>query len=596
MNDPLIAALTRRVYQLEQLLAGEGHDVDPWVPEEPRETEPRSESRGGEEPPLDPWSPRDEEPPPPASPPPPAPPPPPPSPPADPREGIIEEANIVGTWLARIGALAILVGAGFGFKYGVDRGIIGPTLRVVLGLAASALLVGGSELSRRKGWNAFAQAIAGGGVALAYLSTLVAFQLYGLISGPQAFTGLIAITIAGGLLAALHRSPALTILSLFGAYLNPFLAWHAGHMQPAEALLYIIAVDVVVLFVARYRWAIVEYAAFIGTVIVFTAVQSELSTTLAFVFPSILLVVFIAPPFLRRAHTTIEEVLVPVATTGLYFGYVEHLLAGAHPSWSGWFSLILAVVLGGLAFVSMRLKDDETLAGGLFAPSVLFFLAFPPLEFHSPAILTAWAMQGVGVYAAGRFLKVKNANTGGLVLIHLAFAGSLIHLGYYTPDRILISTESVPVIATLASFIVATVVAMRTKDRIGSILAGEATFLTFVWLSMEAVAAVHRMVAPAAQVQVVGFTLSALWTLFSTITLAIGVSFAVRWARFGAAALLGIVVVKLALYDAWLLRAGYRVGVFIGVGCVLLACSVMYQRLRQLILEGAGPESHTRAA
>lgn len=583
MNDQLIAALTRRVYRLEQLMdeAGGGRRDQPAIA---RDQKPAAETTPD-------WLPTSDD----AGPPPPPPPPetvePPGStPPANPDEGIIEEANIVGTWLARIGALAILAGAGFGYKYAVDRGIIGLAPRIVLGLIASAILVGWSELSRRRGWNAFAQAMAGGGIALAYLSTLVAYQLYGLISGPVAFAGLIAITILGGVLAAVHRSPALTLLSLAGAYLNPFFAWHGGHMQPVEALLYIIAVDAVVLFVARFRWPMVEKAAFVGTVIVFTAVQGALSVPQAFLFSSIFLAVFIAPPFLRQARTRPDEVLIPVATSGLYFAYVEHILGTVHPSWNGWFALVLAVVLAGLAFVSMRLREDLTLAEGLFAPSIIFFLAFPPLEFHSMAILTAWAIQGVGVFAAGRFLKTKNAAVGGLVLLHLALAGSLIHLSEYAPDRLLVSTASIPIIATLASLIGAAVVAARTNDRIVSIVAGEATLLSLGWLSMEAVASIQRVVAPALQAQVIGFTLSAFWTIFAAATLAIGVGFAVRWARLGAAGLLGVVVVKLALYDAWLLHAGFRVGVFIGVGCVLIACSVMYQRLRQLILEGTGPE------
>ena len=592
MNDPVIAALTRRIYDLEQQRTDEEQSASTppakQTAQQPASPKPRqSAPKKGAEPP------RDAPPPPPADPPPPPAPPPPPPPPADPNAYVIEEANLVGTWLARIGALAILAGAGFGFKYGVDRGVIGPALRVFIGLGVSAALVAWSELTRRKGWNAFSQAIAGGGVALAYLSTLVAFQLYGLVSGPVAFTGLVGITIAGGILAAVHRSPALTLLSLAGAYLNPFLAWHGGHMQPFEALLYIVAVNAVILFLARYRWPIIEIAAFVGTVIVFTVVSPQLRFGEGILFSTIFLAELVAPPFLRRARARIDEAIIPIAASGLYFGYVEHLLATTHPSWDGWFSLILATALGGLAFVSLRLKDDEVLATGMFAPAVLFFLAFPPLEFRSPAILTAWAVQGAAVYAAGRYLKTGYASTGGLVLMHLALLGSFNQLADYRADHILFSTASAPIVATIAAFAVGAIAGIRTKHRveavsIGSVLAGEATLLSLGWLSVEAVVAIHRLVSPASQIEVIGFTLSALWTMFSAITLAIGVGYGVRWARYGAAMLLLIVVVKLGLYDAWLLHAGYRIAAFIGVGCVLLACSVMYQRLRQLILEGSG--------
>src|SRR5687768_3338687 len=86
------------------------------------------------------------------------------------REQIRNEANVVGAWLARAGVLAILIGAGFAFKYGIDRGVIGPIARVMIGLAAGAGFVVWGEVARRKTWDLFAQALTAGGLALSYLS------------------------------------------------------------------------------------------------------------------------------------------------------------------------------------------------------------------------------------------------------------------------------------------------------------------------------------------------------------------------------------------------------------------------------------------
>ena len=47
------------------------------------------------------------------------------------------EESVVGTWFPRLGALALLLGAGFGFRYAVDRGWIGPGARVAVGSAAA---------------------------------------------------------------------------------------------------------------------------------------------------------------------------------------------------------------------------------------------------------------------------------------------------------------------------------------------------------------------------------------------------------------------------------------------------------------------------
>src|SRR5439155_24639241 len=132
--------------------------------------------------------------------------------------------------------------------------------------------------SRRRGGDRFARAVAGGCVPLSYLSILAAFQLYNLVSGPVAFAGLIAITAAAGVLAAIHRSPALTVLSLVGAYLNPFLASHAGQMSAVGAFVYLLAVDSILVLVATKRWSVVEKLALAGTIIVFGAVQGGATT------------------------------------------------------------------------------------------------------------------------------------------------------------------------------------------------------------------------------------------------------------------------------------------------------------------------------
>src|SRR5690349_14021597 len=46
-----------------------------------------------------------------------------------------------GQWAGRLGITLLLLGAAFGLKYSVDRGWIGPAVRVVAGLTLGALLV-----------------------------------------------------------------------------------------------------------------------------------------------------------------------------------------------------------------------------------------------------------------------------------------------------------------------------------------------------------------------------------------------------------------------------------------------------------------------
>ena len=58
------------------------------------------------------------------------------------------ETTVGLTWANRAGALTLIIGAAFFFKYAVDNAWIGPTARVLLGILAGGALVAWSERAR----------------------------------------------------------------------------------------------------------------------------------------------------------------------------------------------------------------------------------------------------------------------------------------------------------------------------------------------------------------------------------------------------------------------------------------------------------------
>ena len=138
------------------------------------------------------------------------------------------EENVVGTWFPRLGALALLLGAGFGFRYAVDRGWIGPGARVASGVAIGVLLLLLGETTKRRGWAGYAQAVTGGGVAILYLTVWASFALYGMVSDPVAFALLVGVTTLAAGLALRHDSVALAVLATLGGFLNPIVVGRAG--------------------------------------------------------------------------------------------------------------------------------------------------------------------------------------------------------------------------------------------------------------------------------------------------------------------------------------------------------------------------------
>src|SRR5688500_7895642 len=126
------------------------------------------------------------------------------------------EDNVVGTWFARLGVLALLIGAAFGYRYAVDQGLIGPAARVALGVCSGAAMLAAGYRARVNGWLTFSHALTGGGVAVLYLSVLAAQYRFDLISPAVALTLLTGVALLSARLALGYDSLPLAILTTIG--------------------------------------------------------------------------------------------------------------------------------------------------------------------------------------------------------------------------------------------------------------------------------------------------------------------------------------------------------------------------------------------
>ncbi|MGD0641794.1 MAG: DUF2339 domain-containing protein [Roseiarcus sp.] len=154
----------------------------------------------------------------------------PPSPPPV-RRPSLEEA-LGARWTVWVGGLALALGALLLVRYSIQQGFFGPGLRVLLGLALAAALVGGGEALRRREGAAgrvagfksadIPGALTAAGTVAAFGSIYAAHALYGFIGPGLAFAALGATGVAA-LAAALLHGPALAALGLVGSLATPLL-------------------------------------------------------------------------------------------------------------------------------------------------------------------------------------------------------------------------------------------------------------------------------------------------------------------------------------------------------------------------------------
>jgi uncharacterized membrane protein len=150
-------------------------------------------------------------------------------------------------WLG--GACIALAGA-FLVKYSIDEGLLGPGMRVALGiLLGLALLIAGDFMRRKSA--TIGQALTAAGVADLYASLFAAVAMYQLIPAALAFVVLAALTfVAIGL--SLRHGPFVGLVGLAGGFITPAVV-STGEPHPAILFSYLYLLQLGALWLERQR-------------------------------------------------------------------------------------------------------------------------------------------------------------------------------------------------------------------------------------------------------------------------------------------------------------------------------------------------------
>ena len=146
----------------------------------------------------------------------------------------------LGTRLpAWIGGAALALAGFFMVKYSLEKGLLSPMVRIIIGGAFGlALLIAANWLRRKPDFGngaSIAQALSGAGVADLYFCTFAATSLYDLVPSLIGFALMAAITTTAVTLSLRHGAP-IALLGLVGGFLTPALI---GSQNPQAAFLFI---------------------------------------------------------------------------------------------------------------------------------------------------------------------------------------------------------------------------------------------------------------------------------------------------------------------------------------------------------------------
>jgi uncharacterized membrane protein len=186
----------------------------------------------------------------------------------------LEEA-IGGRLMLWVGTIVLVLGVAFFLKYAFDNDWITESMRVGLGMVAGMGLAFAGDRFARRGYSAYGQVVAGGGIAALFLSIYAAFSYYGLIGQTPAFVLLVAITAGAAWLADRQKALGLAVMAVGGGFVTPFLV---GSGQDAQITLFSYDALLVcgTLFLAsRHDWPVLNALSFLLTWLTIAAWAAE---------------------------------------------------------------------------------------------------------------------------------------------------------------------------------------------------------------------------------------------------------------------------------------------------------------------------------
>jgi uncharacterized membrane protein len=503
------------------------------------------------------------------------------------------EAVVAGRWLNYVGILALLFAVTFFLKYAFDNNWVGPRGRVGIGLLAGSVLYPWSQHLLARGYKYFSEGIAGLGAAVLYLSLWAGWHYYHIFPQDIAFVAMIVVTAVTLLVAVGRDSERIAFLALVGGLITPILV-STGENHEVALFTYLTILGAGVLGIAWVRdWKSLPPTQFLATLVYFWGWYSdfyradELGTTV--LFATVFFVLFAALPVVRSRRDG--------ELSGLEAGIVlvnslAYLVALREMLWpdNRWALTVAVLALAAAHLAAERMLPEKRgaelrLARILYAGLALTFVTLAiPIRLDGRWITIAWAVQGAVLIWSGLRVQIAAMRWAGLALFAIV-AGRLALISI-PADTFLLNARFATFAISVACLVLSCYFAATSDEELAAeesmafvITAIAANILAIAASSLEVWDVFARM--PSLGIDrghAQELALSMLWLVWALGLLGAGLwkkSQAIRWQ---ALVLLGVVIVKVFLFDLSFLEKFYRIVSFLLLGIALMLISFYYQR------------------
>src|ERR1700722_7300069 len=503
------------------------------------------------------------------------------------------EVMVAGRWLNYVGILALLFAVTFFLKSAFDNNWVGPRGRVGIGLLAGGGLYPWSQHLLARGYKYFSEGIAGLGAAVLYLSLWAGWHYYHIFPQEIAFVAMIVVTAVTLVVAVGRDSERIAFLALVGGLITPILV-STGENHEVALFTYLTILGAGVLGIAWVRdWKSLPPTQFLATLVYFWGWYSDFyradELAITVLFATVFFILFAALPMIRSWRD--GELSAVEAAIGL-MNSLAYLVALREMLWpdNRWVLTVavLALAAGHLAAERMLPEKRGTevrLARILYAGLALTFVTLAiPIRLDGKWITIAWAVQGAVLIWSGLRVRFAAMRWAGLALFAVV-AGRLALISI-PADTFLLNERFATFAISVACFVLSCYFAATSDEELSEgeskafvITEIAAKILAIAASSLEVWDVFGRM--PSLGIDrghAQELALSMLWLVWALGLLGAGLWKKSETIRWQALVLLGVVIVKVFLFDLSFLEKFYRIVSFLLLGLALMLISFYYQR------------------
>jgi uncharacterized membrane protein len=324
--------------------------------------------------------------------------------------------EFIGKNLAsKVGILVTIVGIFIGSRYAIEHNLVSPIVRIISGYGSGALLIGLAIYLKKK-YEAYSAVLMGGGLAVLYFITYIAYDYYNLLPQTTAFVMMLVFTGASVYVSLVYNRVIIAHLGLVGAYSIPvLLSDNSGRFAILFSYIAIINAGILVISF-RKNWKSLFYSAFFLTWIIYASWHlfsyNDQHFALAFIFRGIFFATFyttfLAYKLVKKEKYGADAIIILLTNAFIFYAFGFDAISQSEPGFDnpGLFTIMNAAIHFGVSQLVRSKLVDRALYYLVFGLTIVFITIAIPVQFDGNWVTLLWTAEAVLMFVIGRTQRV----------------------------------------------------------------------------------------------------------------------------------------------------------------------------------------------